>query len=217
MTRSDPTSVRDRTADRAVGAATRNSEDLAMRHTGSLIVVVLAWSAFAPEAWAAPAPADSVAWAARLAAGVAQLRSTIGLWNVTTEFLDDSGKVARATRGTYRFDWVIPDRVVSGRSDLPEMNQAAGILFYVRETKEEIEMVSVSSDGRLWVMTGPVDGEVRTTPDVATVGGGTMRLRFTRAAVRPDGFESRMEYSLDQGKTWAPGNHQVFTRAASEG
>jgi len=185
-----------------------------MTHAGSVIALALVLLARAPDTQAAPA--DSSAQAIRLAAGVAQLRSTVGLWNVTTEFLDDSGKVARAARGTYRFDWVIPDRLVSGRSDIPEMNQTAGILFYVREKKAEIEMVSVSSAGRLWVMTGPVDGEVRTTPDVATVGGGTMRLRFTRSAIRRDGFESRMEYSLDQGKTWAPGNRQVFTRATSE-
>lgn len=161
---------------------------------------------------AAAAPTDS---SARVAVGVAQLRAALGAWDVTTEFLDDSGRVARAAEGTYRFDWVVEDRVLAGRSEIPAMQQTSGILFYVRERKLEIEMVSVGGDGRLWVMTGPIDGETRTTPDLPTVGGGTMRLRFTRYAVTPDRFESRMEYSVDQGATWAPGNRQVFRRAAA--
>jgi hypothetical protein len=160
---------------------------------------------------ATPAAPDS---AARLRVGVEQLRASIGSWNVTTEFLDDSGKVARKITGTYRFEWVVPDRVISGRSDSPETQQSNGILFYVREKSQEIEMVSVGSDGRLWVMTGPIDEEWRTTPDIGTVGGGTMRLKFTRYAVTPDRFESKMEYSIDDGKTWIAGNHQVFRRAA---
>lgn len=174
----------------------------------------IALIALAPVAAAGSAPADS---AARVAAGIAQLRSTIGAWDVTTEFMDDSGRVARTVEGGYRFDWVVTDRVVSGRSDIPELQQTSGILFYVRDRKMEIEMVSVGADGRLWVTTGPIEGEVRTTPDVATVGGGTMRLRFTRYAVTGDRFESKMEYSLDQGTSWKPGNHQVFRRAAGKG
>lgn len=186
----------------------------------SLVMAIglpFAAAALPPAQRASAAEPDSTARAARLAVGIAQLRSSIGHWNVTTEFLEDSAKVARSAQGTYRFDWVVPDRVVSGRSDTPEMSQAAGILFYVREKKQEIEMVSVGGDGRLWVMTGPIDTEVRTTPDLATQGGGTMRLRFTRYAVEPDRFESRMEYSSDQGATWMPGNHQVFTRAKAGG
>ncbi len=173
------------------------------------LLLVLAVSA---PAEARSAPVDS---AARVAVGVAQLRATLGAWEVTTEFLDDSGRVARAAEGTYRFEWVVEDRVLAGRSEIPAMQQSSGILFYVRERKLEIEMVSVGGDGRLWVMTGPIDGETRTTPDLPTAGGGTMRLRFTRSAVTPDRFESRMEYSVDRGATWAPGNHQVFRRAAA--
>ena len=40
-----------------------------------------------------------------------------------------------------------------------------------------------------------------------------MQLRFTRFAVTPDRFESRMEVSLDGGESWKPGNHQLFVRA----
>ncbi|MDH4260667.1 MAG: hypothetical protein OEW16_10275, partial [Gammaproteobacteria bacterium] len=58
------------------------------------------------------------------------------------------------------------------------------------------------------------DGETRTTPPTPLADGGSMQLRFTRFNVEPDRFESRMEFTLDDGKTWKPGNRQVFIRAA---
>lgn len=166
------------------------------------------------------APAPTVAAQAGpdstpLQRSVAQLRGAIGRWAVTTEFLNEDGSVARSAEGTYEFAWVIPDRVVSGRSDIPALGQASGLLFYVNETGQTIEMVSVGPDGRLWVMTGPLGGETRHTQQYATAEGGQGQLRFTRYNVTPDAFDSRMEYTSDGGKTWAPGNHQRFTRAAS--
>lgn len=143
---------------------------------------------------------------------VAQLRHAHGQWQVTTEFLKPDGSVDRSVEGSYRFEWVVPDRVLSGRSDLPELERTSAILFYLREASGEIEMVSVGADGRLWVMTGPAGGETRTTPPFENSAGGQSRLRFTRFNVEPDRFESRMEYSSDGGTTWLPGNHQVFTR-----
>jgi len=175
------------------------------RHLIRLLACLLPLS----TALAQPAPAGPEA----LAVGVEQLRHVIGLWNVTiTEFAED-GSVARTLPGTYRFDWVVPDRVVSGRSEIPELGTSSGILFYVRERRATIEMVSVGADGHLWVMTGPVDGETRTTPPTLLADGRSMLLRFTRFNVTPDQFESRMESSLDGGETWTPGNHQVFVRA----
>ncbi|MDH5235386.1 MAG: hypothetical protein OEW77_10540 [Gemmatimonadota bacterium] len=156
-------------------------------------------------------PADPEA----LRHSVEQLRSIVGRWNVETEYLDDDGSVARAVRGTYDFTWVILDRVISGKSEIPELQQVAGILFYVNTAKRIIEMVSVGGDGRLWVMTGPLGGEARTTPPFATAGGGSAQLRFTRFNVTSDLFESRMEYTEDGGQTWKPGNHQTFRRAPS--
>jgi hypothetical protein len=114
----------------------------------------------------------------------------------------------------YELSWVVPDRVVSGRSEIPELKQVSAILFYVNETHKTIEMVSVGSDGRLWVMTGPLGQEVRMTNEFLTAAGGKGMLRFTRFNIAPDRFESRMEYTEDGGVTWKPGNHQVFRRAA---
>jgi len=91
--------------------------------------------------------------------------------------------------GTYRFEWVVADRVVSGRSDIPEQDTSSGILFYVREQ--------------------------RATPATLLADDRSMRLRFTRFNVQPDRFESRMEVSFNGGSTWRPGNHQVFTRAGA--
>lgn len=143
---------------------------------------------------------------------VAQLRHAIGDWDVTTSFLNLDGSVARAVKGTYHFEWVVQDRVVSGHSAIPELSQRSGLLFYVSEARSVIEMVSVGAEGQLWVMTGALGEEVRTTPPVKGADGRDVQLRFTRFAVTPDGFESRMEYSHDAGKTWQPGNHQVFVR-----
>ena len=149
---------------------------------------------------------------AALQHSVQQLREAVGSWTVTTEFLNEDGSVARAAEGSYEFAWVIEDRVLQGRSDLPDMGRNAAILFYIREASKEIEMVSVGADGRLWIMTGPLGGETRTTQPFATQDGGEGQLRFTRYNVSADGFESRMEWTEDGGATWTPGNHQVFRR-----
>lgn len=143
---------------------------------------------------------------------VDQLRHTVGRWSTTTEFLRPDGSVARSVKGTYEFEWVVPDRVVRGRSEIPDLKQTAGILFYVNEAAKTIEMVSVGADGQLWTMTGPLGGETRQTQAFKTPEGKDGRLRFTRFNVTPDRFESRMEHTEDGGKTWAPGNHQVFER-----
>lgn len=108
-----------------------------------------------------------------------------------------------------------PARVVSGRSEVPSRKQGSGILFYVRESRKEIEMVSVGADGLLWTMTGPLGGETRLSQEYKTTHGGTGRLRFTRSNVSPDAFESGMEYTDDGGKSWKPGNHQRFSRIKS--
>ncbi len=121
---------------------------------------------------------------------VQQLRSAVGLWDVETTQYADDGAVARVACGTYRFDWVVPDRVLAGRSDIPDWKQASGILFYVNERRSAIEMASVGTDGELKVM------------------------RVTRFNVSPDRLEARMEVSTDGGNSWKPGHHQVFRRAA---
>lgn len=164
-------------------------------------------------AGAAPLSAQGAAEAA-LRSSVEELRGSIGRWDVITEFLNPDGSVARSAEGIYEFSWVVPDRVVQGNSRIPAMDQASGILFYLNEARRVIEMVSVGADGRLWVMTGPLGGNVRTTQEYQDSGGGTGQLRFTRYNASPDRFESRMEYTEDGGATWKPGNHQVFRRAA---
>jgi hypothetical protein len=148
---------------------------------------------------------------------VQQLRSAVGAWEVKTTQYGDDGAVARVACGTYKFDWIVPDRVLAGRSDIPDWKQASGILFYVNERRSTIEMASVGADGMLWVMAGPAGSETRTTPPMPAAGGGTMQLRFTRFNVTPDRFESRMEVSTDGGSSWKPGNHQVFSRAVAAG
>lgn len=144
--------------------------------------------------------------------GLRQLRHVVGSWDVATTFLRDDGSEAGTVEGTYTFDWVPPDAVVAGSSTIPVFNQTSAILFYLREATGEIEMSSVGPDGQLWVMTGPIDGEVRETPVVAMPDGSTLKLRFTRYNVEPDRFESRMDRSTDGGESWVQGNHQVFVR-----
>lgn len=159
-------------------------------------------------------PADSTD--AALQRSVDELRQSIGEWDVTTSFLAPDGSVAREVTGSYAFEWIVPDRVVAGRTEIPELQQTAGILFYIREADRVIEMVSVGADGVLWVMTGPLGGDTRMTPDVEMGGGQTGRLRFTRSDVTDDGFESRMAFSTDRGVSWLPANHQVFRRRPAE-
>ena len=159
---------------------------------------------------AAPLRAQSVD--AELRHSVEQLRTSIGRWETVTEFLAEDGSIANSVKGTYEFSWVVPDRVAVGRSEIPELGQVSAILFYINEARRTIEMTSVAADGYLWVMTGPLGGEVRQTQEYPTADGGAGRLRFTRFNVSADSFESRMEYTGDGGRTWTPGNHQRFTR-----
>lgn len=175
---------------------------------GLSVSLMLACAPLAGETMETPAPA--------LAEGIEQLRQSVGTWNVTTTQYQEDGTVAQTVEGTYQFDWVVPDRVVSGRSTIPSLGQASGILFYVNERRSTIEMVSVGADGHLWVMTGPAGGETRTTPVTPLADGRKMQLRFTRFNVEPNRFESRMEVSLDGGESWKPGNHQRFVRATGE-
>jgi hypothetical protein len=149
-----------------------------------------------------------------LQVSIDELRSAIGRWDVTTDFLNDDGSVARSVTGTYEFSWVVTDRVVIGRSEIPELQQASGILFYISPSRKRIEMVSVGPDGHLWIMSGPLGGNYRATEPYKTTDGGTQQLRFTRFNVASTTFESRMEYSTDGGKSWKPGNHQRFRRSA---
>jgi hypothetical protein len=173
-----------------------------------LLAGLLALTQAAGAAALAPDPA--------LQRSVDELRHAIGRWHVVTEFIGADGAVARTAEGTYEFSWVVPDRVALGRSRIPELEMASGILFYVNEKRRVVEMVSVGRDGHLWVMTGPLGGDWRATADVDTAGGGTSRLRFTRHSVAADAFESRMEYSEDRGATWKPGNRQRFRRLPPE-
>jgi len=152
--------------------------------------------------------------ASSLTNAVQQLRHSVGIWQVTTTQFDDKGEIARVGSGIYRFDWVVPDRVLSGRADMAEWKQSAGMLFYVNPERSTIEMTSVGPDGQLWVMTGPAGGETRTTSPTALPDGRKVQLRFTRFNVAANSFESRMEASYDGGASWRPGNHQTFKRAA---
>jgi hypothetical protein len=147
-----------------------------------------------------------------LAHSLAELENALGRWSVATEYLYEDGSVARSVEGTYEFSWVVPHRLLTGRSEIPELQQGAGILFYVNESDRTIEMVSVGKDGRLWIMTGALGSDVRHSQTYATEAGGEGQLRFTRSNISDDGFESRMEYTEDGGVTWKPGNHQVFRR-----
>lgn len=155
---------------------------------------------FADENAAAPTP------------GVEQLRHMEGAWRVETRFVQEDCSDTEPFAGTYHFQWVIEDKVLSGVSEIPALGQKSAVLFYVRPATNEIEMASVGADGKLWVMTGRDAEEVRSTPDYPTTDGGTVRLRFTRFNVQPDHFESMMEWSADQGATWSKGNHQRFER-----
>ena len=144
---------------------------------------------------------------------VEQLRHVIGLWDVETDFIGPDGEITQSFVGQYRFGWVVTDRVVSGMSTIPSLNQASGILFFVRPARNEIEMSSVGPDGHLWRMIGPDTSETRTTPNTEMADGSTIMLRFTRYAVQPDRFQSRMEVSTDGGTSWRVGNEQRFVRA----
>lgn len=148
-----------------------------------------------------------------LASAVQQLRQAAGRWNVTTTRYADSGAVAAVATGTWSFDWVVPDRVLSGRAVIPDWNQSAGMLFYLNERLITLEMAQVGADGQLLVMSGPAGAETRTTTTIALPDGRRMLQRHTRYGITADRFESRMETSYDGGASWKPGYHQLFVRA----
>ncbi len=170
---------------------------------------VLACSPFAAEAMETSASA--------LAEGIDLLRQTVGTWNVTTTQYRDDGTVARKVNGTYQFDWVVPDRVVSGRSSIASLGEMSGILIYVNERCSTLEMAQVDADGQLTVMSGNARSDLRTTAAVTRPDGSKVQLRVTRFNVGPDRFESRLDVSIDGGENWRPGSHQRFVRAMDDG
>lgn len=166
----------------------------------------------------APLPGEALETpSAAFAESVEQLRHVVGMWNVTTTQYNDDGSIAQKVDGSYQFDWIVPDRVLTGRSSTPSLGQTSGILFYVNERRATIEMASVGADGHLWVMSGPAGGETRSTPPTPMSDGSKMQLRFTRFNVAPNCFESRMEVSTDGGANWRAGNHQLFVRSTVAG
>ena len=175
-----------------------------------VFAALLAVSAGSAAAQESDSPSETASDVAHPA--VEQLRHVIGEWQVATTFYRDDGSVAGTFDGEYQFDWVMEDKIVKGVSTIPQFEMASGILFYLRPSSNEIEMVSVGPDGQLWTMTGPQDSETRETPLVAQADGSTLKLRFTRFNVTPDRFESRMERSTDGGESWLLGNTQVFVR-----
>ena len=167
--------------------------------------------ALAPSAFGA-AVGQPAAGEIAVGPGVAELRHVVGEWDVRTEFLNPDGSVARAVNGSYAFEWVVPDAIVRGIARQPEMNSVSAVLLYVRPAARQIEMVSVDQNGVRWVMTGEEGSDVRATADRTMSDGSRLRLRFTRFAIAPDRFESRMDFSADGGATWTQGNRQVFLR-----
>jgi hypothetical protein len=168
----------------------------------SLLILPLA------EATEAPPPEQSAA--------VQQLRQAAGRWNVTTTRYAENGAVTGVASGTWSFDWVVPDRVLSGKAVIPDWNQSAGMLFYLNERLFTLEMAQVGADGQLIVMSGPAGTESRSTPVLALPDGRRLVQRHTRYRVTADRFESRMETSYDGGQSWKPGYHQLFVRAPAK-
>ena len=151
-----------------------------------------------------------------LEGAVQQLRQAAGRWNVTTTRFAENGAVAAVATGTWTFDWIVPDRVLSGRSAIPDWNQSAAVLYYLNERMETLELAQVGSDGQLLVMSGPAGAESRTSSPVALPDGRRMMQRHTRYDVSADRFEARVERSFDGGASWKPGYHQVFVRAPAK-
>lgn len=151
-----------------------------------------------------------------LDAAVEQLRQSAGRWNVTTTRYADNGAVAAVATGTWSFDWVVPDRVLSGRAVIPDWSQSAGMLFYLNERLVTLEMAQVGSDGQLVVMSGPAGAATRTTAAVALPDGRRMVQRHTRYGVSADRFEAKLETSFDGGQSWRLANHQLFVRAPTK-
>lgn len=148
-----------------------------------------------------------------LASAVQQLRQAAGHWNVTTTRYATNGAVAAVASGTWQFDWVVPDRVLSGRAVIPDWKQAAGMLYYLNERRSTLEMASVGADGQLQLMSGPAGAETRTSAAIPLADGRRMLQRYTRYGITTDRFEARMETSHDGGLSWKPGHHQLFVRA----
>ena len=183
---------------------------------GKAMRIFITMLALAAAALAAPALAQETSAATRpVPPAVEQLRHVIGAWDVETDFIGPDGAIRATVPGRYEFAWVMPDRIVSGWSELPSLNQKSALLFFHRPADHQIEMASVGPDGQLWRMTGPDDGETRTTADQTMPDGSTMMLRFTRHDVTPDRFGSFMEISGDGGKTWRLGNRQRFVRVGA--
>jgi hypothetical protein len=141
------------------------------------------------------------------------LRSSVGKWETTAEFFNPNGTVAGAFAGTTELAWLTPGKVISGKSEYPQLKLVTGLMVYINEAKGQVEMASVGGDGNLLVVSGPLgSAELRSEPvrfSDTVVG----RLKFTRLNVTANSFDTRTEISDDGGKTWKMMNRQKFKRA----
>jgi hypothetical protein len=123
---------------------------------------------------------------------------------------------AAVATGTWSFDWVVPDRVLTGRAVIPDWNQSAGMLFYLNERMYTLEMAQVGADGQLLVMTGAAGTETRTTEEIPLPDGRHMMQRHTRFKVTADRYEAKLETSYDGGQSWKPGHAPALRAHAGE-
>jgi len=135
----------------------------------------------------------------------------IGEWSVHIEFLDSAGNVTRTAEGTDISRYLIDSTVVELTTIDDGNNISKGWIFYnIKEQK--YYLVSVSSEGDLWILKGGLDQYVITSDPREQLNGKTVQIRFTHYNIEENSFEAIMEYTIDGGKTWRKAYRQIITR-----
>ena len=136
----------------------------------------------------------------------------IGVWDVRTEYLDQTGNVVRTVLGVDTARYIIPGRVVELTTVIAELSFVSKAwVFYSIPTKE-YTLTSVDVRGELWVLRGGLDEYVLTSLPKSQEDGRVITIRFTHIDIEENSFTAVMEFSYDEGRTWHVGYNQYLRR-----
>ena len=178
------------------------------RYGGRFDIVRLRESARA----AASAELPGSPWPDVPAAARERLEHALGRWHVRADFYDSQANVVRTVEWENEAHYVIEGRLVLLTHDAPSLGMLSKTFLYYGQDDGKLHLVDVNQNGDLWLLSGDQDGSVIRSQPKKRADGHEIVIRFTHENVEPDSYEARMDYSLDNGKTWRLSQRQYLTR-----
>lgn len=125
----------------------------------------------------------------------------VGTWDVYDEALDDEGNITKTTHSINVTEYFLGDSVLQTTIIPDEGPIRKTIRFYDKE-KEIFYEISVGTEGDLYILSGSLDEYIMSFKSRTLRDGAYPTGRFHHINIEPNSFETYMEVSFDDGKTW---------------